>query len=125
LFAAVFGLGFGAFYAACPNLLIEAVPARQQGISAGMLGVVNSLATSVGTGALTASLRANPLEVKVSIPGISEQQTGGSHVIPELNGWNGYHDGLLLAAACGLLGLAVALLMRHGRAPATGGEISG
>ncbi|MEZ0069441.1 MFS family permease [Streptacidiphilus sp. MAP12-20] len=124
LFAAIFGIGFGAFYAACPNLMMEAVPARQQGISAGMLGVVNSLATSVGTGALTAFLRANPLKVKVSVTGIPEKLTGGYNVIPELNGFNGYQDGLLLAAACGALGLVVALLMRHGRAPATGGAIS-
>ncbi|MBF9069779.1 MFS transporter [Streptacidiphilus fuscans] len=126
LFAAVFGIGFGAFYAACPNLLIEAVPARQQGISAGMLGVVNSIATAVGTGVLTAFLNANPLKVEVQIPGIPEKLTGnGFNVIPELNGWGGYHDGLLLAAVCGAVGLVVALLMRHGRTPATGGEISG
>ncbi|MEY9844493.1 MFS transporter [Streptacidiphilus sp. MAP5-3] len=125
LFAAVFGIGFGAFYAACPNLLIEAVPARQQGISAGMLGVVNSIATAVGTGALTAFLNANPLKVEVQIPGIPEKLTGnGFNTIPGLNGWGGYHDGLLLAAVCGAAGLVVALLMRHGRTPATGGAIS-
>ncbi|WP_042377952.1 MFS transporter [Streptacidiphilus melanogenes] len=122
LFAAVFGIGFGAFYAACPNLMMEAVPARQQGISAGMLGVVNSLATSVGTGALTAFLAGHALQVKVQITGVPEATTGGFHPVTSLYGFAGYQNGLLLAAGCGAVGLVVALLMRHGRTPATGGE---
>ena len=122
--ATVFGLGFGAFYAAAPNLIVEAVPARQQGISAGMLGVVNSLATSVGTAALTAFLAANPAQFKVTIPGVSAALTGGFHTIPDVYTDTGYRNGLLFAAGAGLLGLIVAVLMRHGRRPATGGAAS-
>ncbi|MEY9964020.1 MFS family permease [Streptacidiphilus sp. MAP12-16] len=123
--AIIFGLGFGSFYASAPNLIVEAVPARQQGISAGMLGVVNSLATSVGTAVLTAFLAANPAEFKVSITGVPASLTGGYHVLPGLYTDTGYRDGLLFAACAGLLGLVVAVLMRHGRRPATGGEASG
>lgn len=122
--ATIFGLGFGSFYAAAPNLIVEAVPARQQGISAGMLGVVNSLATSVGTAALTAFLAANPAKFIVSIPGIPTSTTGGYNVIPQLYTETGYRDGLLFAAVAGAIGLVVAIMMRHGRRPATGGEIS-
>ncbi|MEZ0090121.1 MFS transporter [Streptacidiphilus sp. EB129] len=122
--AVVFGLGFGSFYASAPNLIVEAVPARQQGISAGMLGVVNSLATSVGTAVLTAFLAANPAEFKVSIPGVPASLTGGYHVIPSIYADSGYRDGLLFAAGAGALGLVVAILMRHGRKPATGGMAS-
>ncbi len=122
--AVVFGLGFGSFYAAAPNLIVEAVPARQQGISAGMLGVVNSLATSVGTAALTAFLAANPAKFKVTIPGVSASLTGGYNALPGLYTDDGYRDGLLFAAGAGLIGLVVAVLMRHGRRPATGGEAS-
>src|SRR4051794_35452790 len=43
LVGVVFGLGFGAFYATTPNLLVEASPPEQQGITAGMLGVSNSI----------------------------------------------------------------------------------
>ncbi|WP_042396821.1 MFS transporter [Streptacidiphilus carbonis] len=123
--AVVFGLGFGSFYAAAPNLIVEAVPARQQGISAGMLGVVNSLATSVGTAVLTAFLAANPAEFKVTIPGVPASLTGGYNTLPQLYTDNGYRDGLLFAAGAGAVGLVVAVLMRHGRRPATGGEASG
>jgi MFS family permease len=123
--AVVFGLGFGSFYAAAPNLIVEAVPARQQGISAGMLGVVNSLATSVGTAVLTAFLAANPAKFKVTIPGVPASLTGGFNTIPQLYTDNGYRDGLLFAAGAGVVGLVVAVLMRHGRRPATGGEASG
>ena len=123
--AVVFGLGFGSFYAAAPNLIVEAVPARQQGISAGMLGVVNSLATSVGTAVLTAFLAANPAKFKVTIPGVPASLTGGYNTIPQVYTDNGYRDGLLFAAGAGVVGLVVAVLMRHGRRPATGGEASG
>ena len=123
--AVVFGLGFGSFYAAAPNLIVEAVPARQQGISAGMLGVVNSLATSVGTAVLTAFLAANPAKFKVTIPGVPASLTGGYNTIPQVYTDNGYRDGLLFAAGAGVIGLVVAVLMRHGRRPATGGEASG
>jgi len=130
VFAIIFGFGFGAFYAAAPNLIIEAVPARQQGISAGMLGVVNSLATSVGTALLTACLNANPLRFKVTIPGLPLSVTSpgapaGGYLVPSLYADNGYRDGLLIAVGAGVVGLVVAIAMRHGRAPATGGEISG
>jgi MFS family permease len=125
LFAVVFGIGFGAFYASAPNLIVEAVPARQQGISAGMLGVVNSLATSVGTAVLTACLAANALRFKVSVPGVPASVTGGYYTLPDLYTDAGYRDGLLVAAGAGVLGLLVAVAMRHGRAPATGGEASG
>ncbi|MEY9836705.1 MFS transporter [Streptacidiphilus sp. EB103A] len=123
--AVVFGLGFGSFYAAAPNLIVEAVPARQQGISAGMLGVVNSLATSVGTAVLTAFLAANPAKFKISIPGVPASRTGGFITMPQIYADNGYRDGLLFAAGAGVVGLVVAVLMRHGRRPATGGEASG
>jgi len=51
--------------------------------------------------------------------------TGGYYTVPDLYTDAGYRDGLLVAAGAGILGLAVALAMRHGRAPATGGEVSG
>ncbi|QMU76135.1 MFS transporter [Streptacidiphilus sp. PB12-B1b] len=125
LFAVVFGIGFGAFYASAPNLIVEAVPAAQQGISAGMLGVVNSLATSVGTAVLTACLAANALKFKVTVPGVPASVTGGYYTVPNLYTDAGYREGLLVAAGAGVLGLAVAVAMRHGRTPATGGEASG
>ena len=125
LFGIGFGIGFGAFYASAPNLTVEAVPARQQGISAGMLGVVNSLATSVGTTVPTACLAANTLKFKFTVPGVSAEVTGGYCTVPDLCTDAGYRDGLLIAAGAGILGLLVAPAMRHGRAPATGGEAGG
>ncbi|MEU6879101.1 MFS transporter [Streptomyces sp. NPDC046712] len=120
LFSAVAGLGFGAFYACAPNLIVEAVPASRQGVSAGMLGTVNSLAPAVGAAVLTAFLTANPVTTTVTVPGAPPSST----TVPGVYGDAGFRDGLLFAAACALLGLIVAIVMRHGRAAATGGEAS-
>lgn len=43
LIGVFWGIGFGFYYAASPNLLIDAVPATRQGISAGMLAVAGSI----------------------------------------------------------------------------------
>jgi hypothetical protein len=87
-----------------------------------MPGVVNSLATSVGTAAPTAFLAANPAKSKVTIPGVSASLTGGYNTLPGLCTDDGHRACLLFAAGAGLVGLVTAVLMRHGRRPATGGE---
>lgn len=107
--AALMGVGLGFLYAGANNLIIEAVPATVQGVSTSLLytamGVMNAVSTAV-VGAITAS-----------------------HQVP-LN-WAGHHltvvtaDGfriayLVLLGGC-IAALVIALIMRHGRAPATGG----
>ncbi|WP_051939450.1 MFS transporter [Phaeacidiphilus oryzae] len=122
LCACVFGVGYGAFYSSVPNLVVEAVPASRQGISSAMFGVVTALATSVGTAVLSAFLSAHPARFQVRLPGVPASASGGWHPLPGVYADAGYRWGLLFGAAAGLLGLVVALLMRHGRAPATGGR---
>jgi MFS family permease len=76
LSSALFGLGFGAIYACVPNLIVDAVPPRQQGISSGMLAVFGALSTALATAVVTAFINANPLIITV---------TAGGKVVKTLN----------------------------------------
>ena len=76
----IFGVGFGAYYATTPNLLVEASPPEQQGITAGMLGVANSIGTAVGTAIAAAFQAAHPVQLVVAgqtvLAGTPDPKTG-------------------------------------------------
>ncbi|MBU3062999.1 MFS transporter [Nocardia sp. NEAU-G5] len=117
IISAVFGIGFGFFYAAAPILIVEGVPQEQQGISVGMSGVMQSMGTAVGLAIITAFLNASPVKADISV--------GGHHVstsvIPDVFTDRGYNLGFWAAVVAAAIALGVALIMRHGRTPATGG----
>jgi MFS family permease len=118
--AAVMGAGLGFYFAAAPNLIIEAAPPEQQGITTGMWSVFGAVASGAATAVLTALFVANPLQIKTSIPGQPDKVT----TIDQLYSWSGYVGGFYVAAGVAVLGLAITLLMKHGRTPSTGGVAS-
>ncbi|MFE7797325.1 MFS transporter [Nocardia sp. NPDC057440] len=115
--SAAFGIGFGFYYASMPILMVEAVPQEQQGISLGMLGVMQSMGVAIGLAIVTAYLNASPITAQVSVAG---QPPQGS-VIPQVFAEHGYEMGFWFAAGASVIALIIALIMRHGRTPATGG----
>ncbi|MEV0293596.1 MFS transporter [Nocardia sp. NPDC050710] len=115
--SAIFGIGFGFYYASMPILMVEAVPQEQQGISLGMLGVMQSMGVAVGLAIVTAFLTANPMSALVSVAGQPAQPAP----VPGIFGDHGYEMGFWFAAGASVLALLIALAMRHGRTPATGG----
>jgi len=114
--ALVTGVGFSLFYAAVPNLIVEAVPAEQQGISAGMLGVVLNMGAAIALAVFTALLNAHPVKARIDVMGHSAVQP-----IPQVFGDHGYADGFWVMTGCTVVALVIAVFMRHGRKPATGG----
>jgi MFS family permease len=114
----LFGVCFGFYYAANPNLLMDAVPADRQGVSAGMLAVFGAIGTSVGTAIFTSIVAAHPFQLVATEP--------GGHVIvqniPQVYTNTGYS---LVYVAVGvvpaMLTVLLALALRTGRAPARGG----
>jgi MFS family permease len=118
LISATWGFGAGVFLSATPNLVVEAVPAAQQGISSGMLYVQLTFGVSVGTAILTAFQAARPMKFTVTVPGM---KTSPAHTIPQLFSLPAFQAGLYVATATAALGLIVSALMRAGRTPATGG----
>lgn len=109
LLAAVFaGVGFGFFFVSVSNLVVEAVPATHTGVGAGMMGVANNLGNATGVTVLGAVLAQHVLEGPAA----------GDEI---LYAESGYVAAFLVAAGFALTALTVAVLMRHGRTPATGG----
>ncbi|WP_067679886.1 MFS transporter [Nocardia miyunensis] len=117
LVSAVYGIGFGLYYASTPILMVEAVPQEQQGISIGMFGVMQSLGGAIGPAVLTALLIANPVRAHLLVAG----HDTGARPVPQVFADRAYDIGFLVAAGMCLFALVVALFMRHGRTPATGG----
>jgi MFS family permease len=119
----VYGVGFGMYYAAAPNLMIEAVPQEQQGVASGMLVVAQSFGSSIAVALMSPLMTANRFQFTVLNP-----QTGAKTTMDAGNEVQGYSytsdlfvQGFWLLAACGLVGLVVAVVMKHGRTRATGG----
>ncbi|WP_327138914.1 MFS transporter [Nocardia sp. NBC_01327] len=108
LLSAVFGIGTGLYYASGPNLVMDAVPAEQSAVGAAMLGVVGQLGNAIAVTVLSAVMAQNITHRNPTTGRITYSDTAFQH-------------SFLVAAVVGLAGLAVAIGMRHGRAPATGG----
>ncbi|MEV0466035.1 MFS transporter [Nocardia tengchongensis] len=114
---AIMGIGFAMYYATMPNLIVEAVPAEQQGISAGMLGVMQAMGAGVGISVATAFLNANPVEAVVSVTGAAPV----TQQVPLLFSDRGYELSFYFVVATSVIALTGAVLMKSGRTPATGG----
>ncbi len=115
----LYGVSFGFYYAANPNLLMDAVPADRQGVSAGMLAVFGAIGTSVGTAIFTAIAAAHPFQLVATEPGVSHPIVQN---IPQVYTNTGYS---LVYVAVGVVPAALtvllALALRTGRTPARGG----
>ncbi|MFF2508118.1 MFS transporter [Streptomyces sp. NPDC058067] len=107
--ALVQGIGFGFFFVSASNLVVEAVPATHTAVSAGMMGVANNLGNATGVTVLGVVLAQHVLR--------TDQDTGRI-VYAE----SGFTLSFLLAAAVAGVAVAVAVFMRGGRSPATGGQ---
>jgi MFS family permease len=121
LSASVYGIGFGALLAIAPTMVMEAVPERQQGVSAGMLSVVIAVGTALGTAIVTAVIYANPLIMTVRFGGravstVNLAESGS------LANWNGARLIYGIGIVAAVIALLIALVLRHGRTPATGGR---
>jgi len=114
----LWGAGFGFFYAAGPNLLMDAVPACVMGISAAMLAVFGSIGSSLATALATPILTSHPFQLVATPPGGKPVITN----IPQVYTDPGYTQVyLIIGGIVGLATLIVALVLRSGREPARGG----
>ncbi|HUN37638.1 MAG TPA: MFS transporter [Trebonia sp.] len=114
----LYGVCFGFYYASNPNLLMDAVPADRQGVSAGMLAVWGSIGTSVGTAIFTAIVAAHPFQTVAIGP-------GGKAIVSNVPGVYtnaGYTlEYVVIGVVPAALTLLIALALRTGRTPARGG----
>jgi MFS family permease len=116
----VWGLGSGMYFAAGPNLLIDAVPAPSMGISSAMLSAFGSVGASLATALATPILSTHPYQMVATPP-------GGKPVIvaiPQVYTDSGFGlSYLLIGGTVGLALLVIGYLLRSGRTPARGGAM--
>lgn len=114
----LWGLGFGFYYASSPNLLIDAVPAERQGISAGMLAAFGGLGSALATALITPILTSHPFELVATPPGGKPIV----HDIPQVYTNAAYTQAyLLIGVIAAVVTVALAIALRSGRSPARGG----
>jgi MFS family permease len=114
----LFGIGSGLDFAAWPNLMMDIVPARLQGISSGMIQVFGGIGAAVASALIVTVLAAHPLTMVITPP------TGHAvtSTIPQVYTDSGFSDAYLFLGVIPLIvALGVALALRAGRAPARGG----
>jgi MFS family permease len=120
LIGSLWGIGTACFYAGGPNVLIDAIPAARQGISAAMYAAFGSLGSALAVALPTAILAAHPFEL-VATPPTGKPVTT---VIPQVYTNNGFTEAyLLVGVSCGLIILILAIVLRAGRTPARGGIV--
>ncbi|MEU0936303.1 MFS transporter [Embleya sp. NPDC005971] len=113
----LFGLAFGLYYGCDNNLVIEAVPEEQQGVAAGMLTLAESFGAALGTAVLTAILAAHPYRATMTTEGGAQ-----TFDIPQVYTDSGWTTGFFVAGAVGSICVVLAVVMKSGRTPATGGQ---
>ncbi|GCD95946.1 MFS transporter [Embleya hyalina] len=118
LVMSLYGVGMGMYYAAANNLIVEAVPKESSGVGAGMLAVAQSFGAALGTAVVTAVLSAHAF--RMTSPSPTGQGTVTTD-IPQVYTDSGWTTALWVLAAAALVGTVLAVVMRTGRTPATGG----
>ena len=120
LIGIAWGVGFGLYYAGGPNVLIDKVPAKRQGISSAMAAAFGSIGSALAVALFTPILAAHPFELIATPPGGKPIVS----VIPQVYTNNAYTEGyLLVGGSAALIILILALALRAGRTPARGGIV--
>jgi len=118
LIGVLLGVGNGFFFAAWPNLIMDAVGAGLQGITTGIVQVFSSIGGSVMSALLASILAAHPFQLVISTPG----HPAVTSAIPQVFTDAGFSQAyLLLGVVPGVIAIIVGLVLRTGRTPARGG----
>jgi len=118
LIGVLLGVGNGFFFATWPNLIMDAVGAGLQGITAGIVQVFGSIGASVMSALLASVLAAHPFRLVISTPGHPAITSNIPSVYTDAGFSQLY---LLLGVVPGVIALIIGLVLRTGRTPARGG----
>lgn len=107
VFDAVYGIGNALFFAAYANLVAQAVPPEEMATTSGVTNLINSLAFSISP--LLAGMILAQSALRIDPVTRSPVYADG-----------GYFATWMFLAAASFAALVVAMVMRHGKEPATG-----
>jgi MFS family permease len=116
----LWGIGFGFYYAAGPNVLIDVVPARRQGISSAMYASFGAIGSALGVALAVPILTAHPYQFIATPPGAKPIVVNVAQVYTNTGYSLSY---LLVGGIAALIMLILAVVLRAGRTPATGGVV--
>jgi len=118
----LFGIGSGLDFAAWPNLMMDIVPARLQGISSGMIQVFGGIGAAAASALIVTVLAAHPFTMVIRPPG----GQAITSTIPQVYTDSGFSTAYLFLGVVPLIvALGIALALRAGRSPARGGAPAG
>jgi MFS family permease len=115
------GVAVGLYLGTAANLVVEAVPQQQQGVSSGMLGSVTNFGAAFATSIIASVVAAHPLVLHVNAPGHVTNTPLNTGALAQLPTDAAYRQMFVIFAIAAAAALVLSLFMRHYRHPATGG----
>ena len=117
----ILGVAVGLFLGTSANLVVEAVPQEQQGVSSGMVGSFSNFGAAFATSIIASVVAAHPLVLHVNAPGHVTNTPLNSGALAQLPTAAAYTEMFVIFTIAAAAALVLSLFMRHFRHPATGG----
>ena len=115
------GVAVGLYLGTVGNMVVEAVPQEQQGVSAGMVGSFTNFGAAFATSIIASVVAAHPLVLHVNAPGHVTSTPLTSGALAQLPTDGAYTQMFVIFTIAAAAALLLSLFMRHYRQPATGG----
>ena len=117
----ILGVAVGLFLGTSANMVVEAVPQEQQGVSSGMVGSVGNFGAAFATSIIASVVAAHPLILHVNAPGHITNTPLNTGALANLPTDGAYTEMFVIFTVAAAAALILSLFMRHYRHPATGG----
>lgn len=115
------GVAVGLYLGTVANLVVEAVPQEQQGVSSGMVGSFTNFGAAFATSIFASVVAAHPLVLHVNAPGHVTNTALTSGALAQLPAGTAYTQMFVIFTIAAAAALVLSLFMRHFRHRATGG----
>jgi MFS family permease len=124
IFFVLGSIASGIYYGIAPNLLVDVIPPKQQGINAGLMAGLGSIGASFATAGFTAIQISHQFGFTLMEP----KGPGGTMIpvpnsIPQVYTASGYTWVFVMAAAGAAVALLLSIVLRAGRTPLQGGLV--
>ena len=117
----ILGVAVGLYLGSLANLVVEAVPQEQQGVSSGMVGSFTNFGAGFATSIIASVVAAHPLVLHVNAPGHVTNTPLNTGALSQLPTDTAYTEMFVIFTIAAAVALVLSLFMRHFRHPATGG----